>query len=294
VDGVSFTVRTGEIFGLLGANGAGKTTVIKMLTGLLPASGGHGQVAGVDMATAPGAVRERIGYMSQSFSLYLDMTVLENIQFYAGVYGLFSRQTRQRLPRILELTGLQEHRRRMTADLPMGLRQRLALGCALIHEPQVVFLDEPTSGVDVLGRRSFWRILLRLAREAGVAVLVTTHYMSEAEHCDTLALMYAGRIVAEGRPESLRESLRAAAGHPLALETSEPLAALRLAQRQGYSRAALFGRDLRVLSRDHTQDQQRLTRLLEDAGIKVLSAEPQETTMEDVFVHCILDQESKS
>jgi ABC-2 type transport system ATP-binding protein len=294
VDGVSFEVMPGEIFGLLGANGAGKTTVIKMLTGLLPATEGQGRVAGVNMATASGAIRERIGYMSQSFSLYLDMTVLENIQFYAGVYGLFSRRTRERLPRILELTGLEAHRRRMTSDLPMGLRQRLALGCALVHDPQVVFLDEPTSGVDVLGRRRFWQILLRLAREQGVAVLVTTHYMSEAEHCDTLALMYAGRIVAEGPPQRLRDDLEATAGRPLAIKTSEPLKAMRLARRNGYPRAAMFGRNLHVLSRDHAEDQQRLARLFDQAGIERLRAESQEITMEDVFVHCILDQESDS
>ncbi|MDE3050337.1 MAG: ABC transporter ATP-binding protein, partial [Nitrospirota bacterium] len=198
VDQVSFQVKSGEIFGLLGANGAGKTTVIKMLNGIMPPTGGEGWVAGADVKTAGGAIKERIGYMSQAFSLYLDLTVAENIRLFAGIYGLDARATDQRFKWIVSMAGLKGYEASLTGRLPMGVRQRLALGCALVHQPRVLFLDEPTSGVDPIGRRHFWDILSRLAREEGVAILITTHYMSEAEHCDNLALMYAGRIVAEG------------------------------------------------------------------------------------------------
>src|SRR5581483_10399774 len=193
---VSFLVPQGRIFGLLGANGAGKTTVIKMLTGILTPTRGTGRVAGADMRTASRAIKEHIGYMSQSFSLYMELTVLENMHLYAGLYGLSRKQTRERSQWLLDMAGLDDHRQERAESLPMGLRQRLALACALAHRPRVLFLDEPTAGVDVLGRRQLWEILFHLSRDLGVAILVTTHYMTEAEHCDELAIMYAGRIVA--------------------------------------------------------------------------------------------------
>ena len=218
VDALSFTVRHGEIFGLLGANGAGKTTVIKMLTGILPPSSGTGHVAGVDMRRAGRDVRGRIGYVSQAFSLYADLTVAENLSRSAGVYGLAVVEARRRIAWALEMGALGGHEHDLAGELPMGLRQRLALGCALLHHPQVLFLDEPTSGVDPLGRRRFWQILLHLARVEGVAILITTHYMSEAEKCDRLGLMHAGRLVDAASPAEMKRALEAETGHPVSLE----------------------------------------------------------------------------
>jgi ABC-2 type transport system ATP-binding protein len=212
LDRVSFRVRSGEIFGLVGPNGAGKSTIIKVLTGLLTPTGGRAQVAGVDIRTARRAVKQRIGYMSQMFSLYRDLSVVENVRLYAGIYGLDAGATRDRLGWILEMAGLEGREDTLTDDLPMGLRQRLALGCALVHRPEIVFLDEPTSGVDPIGRRRFWDILTRLTREDGIAALVTTHYMSEAEHCDRLGLMYAGRMAADAAPGELRRQVAAELG----------------------------------------------------------------------------------
>jgi len=215
---VSFVVPQGQIFGLLGANGAGKTTVIKMLTGILTPTRGTGRVAGTDMRAASRAIKEHIGYMSQSFSLYTELTVLENIRLYAGLYGLDRRETRARLQWLLEMAGLTDHQREHAESLPMGLRQRLALACALVHRPRVLFLDEPTAGVDVLGRRQLWEILFHLSRDLGVAILVTTHYMAEAERCDQLAIMYAGRIVSSGSPVQMRQTLESEIGRPVSME----------------------------------------------------------------------------
>ncbi len=291
VDHVCLEVAAGRIFGLLGSNGAGKTTVIKMLTGLLPPTSGAGNVAGARIGRASQAIRERIGYMSQSFSLYLDLTAMENLKFYAGVYGLFPKRCRKRIPDLVEKVGLVGYEHRLTADLPMGIRQRLALGCALVHRPRVIFLDEPTSGVDVLGRRQFWEILVRLARHEGVAILVTTHYMVEAEHCDDLALMYAGRIVAAGTPAKLRSELKENAGVPLTFATSSPTQALRVVRENGFQRAATFGRNLRILSTDIERDKQRLTELFRRENMDVSDWQSNELTMDDVFVDSILSQE---
>jgi ABC-type multidrug transport system ATPase subunit len=215
---VHFVVPQGQIFGLLGANGAGKTTVIKMLTGILAPTRGTGRVAGVDMRSASRAIKERIGYVSQSFSLYTELTALENIRLYAGLYGLDRAQTRARLHWLLEIAGLADHQQERAESLPMGMRQRLALACALVHQPGVLFLDEPTAGVDVLGRRQLWEILFHLSRDLGVAILVTTHYMTEAERCDQLAIMYAGRIVANGSPAVMKQALEREVGRTVSME----------------------------------------------------------------------------
>ncbi|TKB92351.1 MAG: ABC transporter ATP-binding protein [Nitrospira sp.] len=288
VDRVSFQVKPGEIFGLLGANGAGKTTVIKMLNGIMPPTGGEGWVAGADMKTAGGAIKERIGYMSQAFSLYLDLTVVENIRLFAGIYGLDANATDQRLKWIVSMAGLKGYESSLTGRLPMGVRQRLALGCALVHQPRVLFLDEPTSGVDPIGRRHFWDILSRLAREEGVAILVTTHYMSEAEHCDHLALMYAGRIVAEGSPVDMKRQVEKEAGQLLEVATDQPGPALRRVTQAGFVGAALFGTKLHLLSLDPSQDEARLRTALSSDGVQVQDVLIRPLSLEDVFVYRVL------
>ncbi|WP_374484667.1 ATP-binding cassette domain-containing protein [Zoogloea sp.] len=286
-DAVSFAVPQGEIFGLLGANGAGKTTVIKMLTGILKPSSGAGRVAGADMRSAGLAIKERIGYMSQAFSLYHDLSVVENIRLYAGIYGLDDRRARQRSDWVIGMAGLAGFENDAAGRLPMGLRQRLALGCALVHEPRVLFLDEPTSGVDPIGRRMFWDILFHLSRREGVAILVTTHYMSEAEHCDHLALMFAGRVVADASPEAMKQELITSAGQLLELRVDRPVPAQNALRDAGFANVALHGRAVHLLSRDADTDRERLPALLDKAGIVVQSVGLRPLSMEDVFVQRI-------
>ena len=291
VDRVSFQVKPGEIFGLLGANGAGKTTVIKMLNGIMPPTEGEGWVAGADMKTAGETIKERIGYMSQAFSLYLDLTVEENIRLFAGIYGLDRRATNGRLAWIVSMAGLKGYESSLTGRLPMGVRQRLALGCALVHRPRVLFLDEPTSGVDPIGRRQFWDILSRLAREESVAILITTHYMSEAEHCDHLALMYAGRIVAEGSPASMKDQVAREAGRLLEVTTDRPGDALRRLTQEGFLGAALFGTRIHLLSQDPSHDEVRLRETLSSSAVHVQTIAVRPLSLEDVFVHRVMELE---
>ena len=203
VDDISFTVQRGEIFGFLGANGAGKTTAIKMLCGLLPPTSGEARVAGYDILHETVNVKRSIGYMSQKFSLYEDLSVAENIEFYAGVYGLEREVIKQKTDALLSELGLDQQRDSLTGSLPLGWKQRLALSTALLHDPQVIFLDEPTGGGDPISRRNFWRIIYDLARK-GKTVFVTTHYMDEAEYCNRLSIMYQGRIVEIGNPGALK------------------------------------------------------------------------------------------
>jgi ABC-2 type transport system ATP-binding protein len=207
VRGVSLQVPAGEVYGLLGPNGAGKSTIIKMLTGLLPPSAGEARVLGLDLARAPAQVRARVGYMSQKFSLYRQLSVAQNLEFFAGVYGLAGRVRLARIPAVLEEFELGPYRGRAAGDLPLGFKQRLALAAALIHGPEIVFLDEPTSGVDPLARREFWQRINALAAD-GVTVLVTTHFMEEAEYCDRIGIVYEGRIEAEDSPEGLKARYR--------------------------------------------------------------------------------------
>jgi len=293
VDEVSFSVRPGEIFGLLGANGAGKTTVIKMLTGILPPTGGEGEVAGADMLSGGRAIKERIGYMSQAFSLYTDLTVVENLRLYAGIYGLDSALARERVAWAVGLAGLSGREDALTASLPMGLSQRLALCCALLHRPRILFLDEPTSGVDPLGRRLFWDILRRLSRRAGVAVLITTHYMSEAEYCDHLALMYAGRIVADATPAEMKAALAAEAGPMLEVAVADPHRAVAALHAAGFADAALHGEAVHVQA-GAGKGAQNVTEALERAGLAAGAVAETPLTMEDVFVHRVLALESQA
>lgn len=208
VDAISFEVKKGEIFGFLGANGAGKTTAMKMLTGLMRPSSGQAEVAGFDVYRHPEQIKRHIGYMSQRFSLYEDLTVRENIEFYGGIYGLGFRQLRQKIRDLVAELGLGEVERHLVKSLPLGWRQRLAFSIAIIHDPSIVFLDEPTGGVDPITRRQFWETIYQSA-ERGTTVFVTTHYMDEAEYCDRISMMSAGKIAALGAPRTLRETFNA-------------------------------------------------------------------------------------
>jgi ABC-2 type transport system ATP-binding protein len=293
VDRVSFQVKQGEIFGLLGANGAGKTTVIKMLTGILPPTGGEGWVAGADMRKAGGVIKERIGYMSQAFSLYLDLTVVENIRLFAGIYGLDKEETRTRLEWIIRMAGLGGYESDLAGRLPMGVRQRLALGCALVHRPRVLFLDEPTSGVDPLGRRHFWDILSRLSRDEGVAILITTHYMSEAEHCDRLALMYAGRVVTEGSPGDMKRHVEQEAGHLFEVIADQPGKAVLELRRAGFAGAALYGTRVHIFCRDPVRDKECACQALASSGVTIQSVTARPLSLEDVFVYKVMALENQ-
>ncbi|MDD2219481.1 MAG: ABC transporter ATP-binding protein, partial [Desulfoplanes sp.] len=268
-------------------NGAGKTTVIKMLTGIIRPSDGNGQVAGAGMQQAGRIIKERIGYMSQMFSLYRDLTVLENIRLYAGIYGLGRKRTRERIDWVVSMAGLAGYEKRLAGSLPMGVGQRLALGCALVHRPQVIFLDEPTSGVDPVGRRLFWDILFRLSREQQVTIMLTTHYMSESEHCDHLALMYNGRIVADGSPAGMKADLNKDAGHLLEVGCDRPLEALAVLEKK-FQGVALFGKKIHLLAQDKAGAEQEIRSLLEDGGIRLTGVLETPLSMEDVFVYRVL------
>jgi ABC-2 type transport system ATP-binding protein len=217
VDHVSFQVSRGEIFGFLGPNGAGKSTTIRMLCGILRPSGGRGAVAGFDVYTQPEQIKANIGYMSQRFSLYQDLTVEENIDFFSGIYRIPPEKKRQRKQWAIEMAGLAEHRHQLTAVLSGGWKQRLALGCAILHEPPIIFLDEPTSGVDPISRRRFWDLIYDLSGH-GVTIFVTTHYMDEAEYCNRLGLIYRGQLIALGTPHDLKVEMKSPDGKLTSLE----------------------------------------------------------------------------
>ena len=280
VDRVSFSVAKAEVFGFLGPNGAGKTTTIKMLTGLVPPTSGKGHVAGYDIQTERRRIKLHIGYMSQLFSLYADLTVEENIAFFSGLYGVPGERKAERRDWVLRMAGLEDQRGRLTGELSLGWKQRLALGCAVLHEPPVLFLDEPTSGVDPISRRSFWDLIYALA-SAGTTVFVTTHYMEEAEYCDRLALMNRGKLIALDTPAKLREGFR----QPL-LEVrtgSGAKAAELLEGTSGVLGAGLFGRAIHVTLQPGT-DQNEIRRRLEEHGIQVDSIEEISPSLEDVFI----------
>lgn len=284
VDRITFTVETGEIFGFLGPNGAGKTTTIKMLTGLLHSTSGDALVAGLDVATEGPAIRRQIGYMSQLFSLYADLTVDENIQLFAGLYGVTGRRFADRRDWILEMAGLTRHRGRLTADLSLGWKQRLALGCAVLHEPLILFLDEPTSGVDPLSRRRFWDLIYQLASD-GTTVLMSTHYMEEAEYADRLALMNRGRLIALGRPADLKRDLHQPV---LELSVADPPGVVETLQgAPGVIEAAMYARAVHVMVEDEPAARDEIPRQLAAAGHileRIMSVEP---SLEDVFVALI-------
>lgn len=284
VDRVSFTVEPGEIFGFLGPNGAGKTTTIKLLTGLLQPSSGRAEVAGYDVVGRRTDVQHRIGYMSQLFSLYGDLTVDENVRLFAGLYGIAGRRLDARRAWILDMADLHDQRRRLTRDLPLGWKQRLALGCAVLHEPAILFLDEPTSGVDPLSRRRFWDLIYELA-DAGTTVLVSTHHMEEAEYCYRLALMNRGKLIALDRPAALRRDL-----HQPVLEfaTDDPPRAVEaLRDLPGVIQVAMFGRRVHAMVEDEAAARDALPRALATAGRTCDALHAIESSLEDVFVALI-------
>jgi len=285
VDHVTMQVAKGEIFGFLGPNGAGKSTTIRMLCGLLTPTSGQARVSGLDVATQPEAIRRNIGYMSQKFSLYDDLTVEENIDFFTGIYGVPQERRAERKHYVLEMANLTTRRRSLTRTLSGGWKQRLALGCAILHDPAVLFLDEPTSGVDPIARGAFWHLIHDLA-ETGHTIFVSTHYMDEAEYCNRLALMYRGKVIALGTPEELKRSLT---GHGLMnLETPDPLETMRaLEGLPGVSDVAVFGSGLHVTVDDRIGGAQRVRGALSAKNIEVKTLEQIQPSMEDVFVAMI-------
>ncbi|HUU53448.1 MAG TPA: ABC transporter ATP-binding protein [Armatimonadota bacterium] len=292
VDDVSFSVPRGEVFGLLGPNGAGKSTIIRMLCGILVPTAGRGEVAGRDILTESEAVRARIGYMSQKFSLYLDLSVLENLEFYGGIYGLGRERLRERTEWALGMAGLEQMRDQITANLPVGWRQRLALGCALLHEPEVVFLDEPTAGADPISRRQFWDVIYQL-RAAGATTLVSTHYMDEAERCDRLGFIFSGRLVAVDRPRTLKEPRGDRA--LVEVECARPAAAVEaLSGQEGIAYARLHAAGLHVSVPEGEGAAARVSSLLEREGFFAERSEVVAPTLEDVFVSLIHEMETPS
>jgi ABC-2 type transport system ATP-binding protein len=284
VDHVTFDVHEGEIFGFLGPNGAGKTTTIRMLAGLLAPTSGEGRVAGLDVRTETEGIKQRIGYMSQLFSLYADLTVEENIAFFAGLYDVSGERFAERRDWVLEMAGLSGQRRRMTGDLPLGWKQRLALGCAVLHEPPILFLDEPTSGVDPVSRRNFWDLIYTLAGR-GTTIFVSTHYMEEAEYCHRLALMNRGRLIALDRPAALRERM---VEPILELDTSDaPAAAKALQGEDGVLESAMFGRSVHVVVQDADAARAALPALLAAHAITCRAIRDVRPSLEDVFVSLV-------
>jgi ABC-2 type transport system ATP-binding protein len=285
VDRVSFDVDEGEVFGFLGANGAGKSTTIRMLCGLLRPTSGTAAVGGVDVTRDPEGVKRRIGYMSQKFSLYEALTVDQNIRFYAGMYDITGDRFDQRRRFVLDMAGLRGRETTMTRDLAGGWRQRLALGCAILHEPSIVFLDEPTGGVDPVSRRQFWRLIDTLARQ-GTTVLVTTHYLDEAEHCGRIGIMSAGKLAALGTTGELRAIF---ADRPIVeFRAPEPVAVMRaLDSLAEVEKTSLFGTAVHAVLRDRRVEPAAIAGRLRAAGLAVTGIAAVEPSLEDVFLDVV-------
>ncbi len=294
VKGVSFEVPRGEIFGFLGPNGAGKSTTIKMLCGLLAPTGGAGSVAGFDVRTQPERIKRHIGYMSQKFSLYDDLTVEENIRFYSGIYRLSPARKKEMKEWVIEMAGLGEHRRSMTGALSGGWKQRLALGCAILHEPPIIFLDEPTSGVDPQSRRKFWDLIYELSGR-GVTVFVTTHYMDEAEYCGRIAFIYKGELTAIGTPAALKREK--AGGSLYEIVCDRPHEAMKVLEDAAFTGdAALFGRGLHLTLAPGVEPLQAVSlieRTLSSAGFPDVAATSIQPSLEDVFVSIIEERDRR-
>ncbi len=290
VNGVTFNVRRASIFGFLGPNGAGKTTTMRVLLGLLAPSAGHALVLGYNVAHQPRAVKKRIGYMSQRFSLYDDLTVGENLRFYGRTYGLDNKRLNDRVQFVLEMAGLVGRDRLRARELSGGWRQRLALGTAILHEPELIFLDEPTAGVDPVSRRSFWELLYQLTA-GGTTIFVTTHYMDEAEHCQELAFIHAGRIVAQGSPALIKSTMMKS--QVLELSPDRPTDAMRLlklAQAEGrlvVDDIALYGAQIHIVAQDVGRLMEAIAHLLQAGGVAPGQMDVIAPSLEDVFLSCI-------
>jgi len=290
VDHIGFQVERGEIFGFLGPNGAGKSTTIRMLCGLLLPTSGRGNVAGFDLMREPEKIKQSIGYMSQKFSLYEDLTVMENLHFFGGIYGLSGSLQKEREEKALEMAGLKELRDQTTRTLAAGWKQRLAIGCAILHRPSILFLDEPTSGVDPISRRSFWSLIRQLGEE-GVTTFVTTHYMDEAENCDRLALIYRGKIIALGTPSELK--VRTLSQGVVEVECEPLITALDQLKREPWVlEAAIFGDGLHVIGKEGVDSEEAIKTLFERHGILLKRMGRIRPSLEDVFVSLIEREES--
>ena len=285
VNDLSFDVRGGEVFGFLGSNGAGKSTTIRMLCGLLRPTSGTATVDGIDVSRDPEGVKQRIGYMSQRFSLYELLTVDQNIRFFGGIYGLDANRLSERRRFVIEMAGLAGREHTVARDLAGGWRQRLALGCAILHEPTILFLDEPTGGVDPLSRRQFWRLIDALSGE-GVTVLVTTHYLDEAERCHRVALIHAGRLAALGSTTEVKAIFK---GRPIVeLRADNPVQAMRILDgTPGVEKTSLFGTSVHAVLRNETVNVDELRARLSRDGVVVESIEPVVPSLEDVFLDVV-------
>ena len=285
VDDLSFDVRQGEIFGFLGSNGAGKSTTIRMLCGLLQPSSGSATVGGVDVTRDPEGVKQRIGYMSQRFSLYELLTVDQNIRFFGGIYGLDARRLAARREFVVDMAGLRGRENTLARDLSGGWRQRLALGCAILHEPSILFLDEPTGGVDPLSRRQFWRLIDTLSSQ-GVTVLVTTHYLDEAERCHRVALIHAGRLAALGTTTEVKRIFE---GRPIVeLRGDRPVELMRaLDEMPEVEKTSLFGTSVHAVLRDASIGPEQIAARVRASGLAVESADTVIPSLEDVFLDVV-------
>lgn len=281
VDHVAFAVRAGEVIGYLGPNGSGKTTTIRMLCGLLTPTEGTAKILGIDVVQNPEGIKPHIGYMSQKFSLYDDLTVQENLEFYAGVYEIPEAQEKGRINEILELAGLENRKQTRSVELSGGWRQRLALGCAILHKPPLLFLDEPTSGVDPVARREFWDLIYQMAA-GGTTVFITTHYMDEAEHCNRVGFMYRSKLLAFDTPSALKSTYLHGAAWDLA---ADPLleAVEELSRMDGVAQASLHGDRAHVIIDPDVWTLESLTKRLAERGIMVQASEKVQSTLEDVF-----------
>jgi len=290
VDDLTLSVNEGEIFGFLGSNGAGKTTAIRVFCGLLPPTSGMAKVLGIDVTDDPEEIKRRIGYMSQRFSLYEELTVLQNLRFFGGVYGLRGKAYKEREKWAIEMTNLQGKEHLQTGDLPGGWKQRLALACAVMHRPKIVFLDEPTSGVDPISRRRFWRLIDEMAGE-GITVFVTTHYLDEAEHCDRLALMHAGKLMALGKVDELKDVFSDRA--VLEVKCPDIIEGLDMMNDQDWVlETSVFGTRMHVVVRSAEEGKRLTLQLLEESGNAPAEAREIVPSLEDVFIYHIEKEEA--
>ncbi|MGE5432855.1 MAG: ATP-binding cassette domain-containing protein [Syntrophomonadaceae bacterium] len=291
VDGISFNVAQGEIFGFLGANGAGKSTTIRMLCGILEPTGGDALVGGYSIKKEPDKVKTQIGYMSQKFSLYNDLTVEENINFFGGVYGLYNDKLRERKKWVLKVANLEGREKTITGSLPGGIKQRLALGTAVIHEPKIVFLDEPTSGVDPISRRNFWDLINELSSH-GITVFVTTHYLEEAEFCNNIILINAGKLIAEGSSKELKTNYLT---NPiLEIECERTVQAMEILEKEDFvDEVSIFGNNMHIAVNGKYKGEDEIRQILtERNSILVKRIDRIVPTLEDVFIH-LLEKDKK-